>query len=218
MSMSKAILAAALCAALAACASEPRREFRHRGPQPGGLFISPSGEPFRGGDGLAAWFAGADADHDGAVTLAEFAADALRFFKRLDVNGDGVVDGFEMQAYEQTIAPEIAALDLERRLRAAGRDAEGAEPPADRGGRRRGGGFRPGGGRGPGGEREGAARYSLINEPEPVTNADENLDGRVTLEEWRHAAERRFNVLDRDRAGRLTLEALRGRPGARPRR
>src|SRR5437764_915071 len=29
------------------------------------LFISPSGEPFRGRNGFSAWFAQADADHDG---------------------------------------------------------------------------------------------------------------------------------------------------------
>ena len=47
---------------------------------PGGagrLFISPAGEPFRGGGGLEAWFARADADHDGTLILAEFRAGHL---------------------------------------------------------------------------------------------------------------------------------------------
>ncbi|MDB5417541.1 MAG: EF-hand domain protein [Phenylobacterium sp.] len=59
--------------------------------------------------------------------------------------------------------------------------------------------------------REGAARYSLINEPEPVTGADENLDSRVSLEEWRRATLRRFAVLDKAKTGRLTLDALKGK-------
>ncbi|MCI3134355.1 hypothetical protein MQH10_19190, partial [Phenylobacterium aquaticum] len=34
---------------------------------------------------------------------------------------------------------------------------------------------------------EGAARYSLINEPQPVRGADLNLDWKVTAEEWAKA-------------------------------
>jgi len=229
--MWRPIVAGALMLALAACASEPRRAYRG-GPAGAearlrrGLFVSPSGEPFRGADGLGAWFAGADADHDGSLTAAEFQADAERFFRRLDVNGDGVIDGFEMQAYEQSVAPEIAALEFDRGAgsgqTAGGRrgGGMGGGGMGGRGGGRRGGGM---GGRGRGGAeapsgnagprgsgREGAARYSLINEPEPVTGADENLDGRVSLEEWRRATARRFATLDKLKAGRLTLAALRG--------
>lgn len=181
------------------------------------LFISPSGEPFRGGDGLAVWFAQADANHDGVVTLPEFQADAARFFKVLDANHDGVIDGFETQAYEQTIAPEIARMDF------------GFTP--GRGEGRRGGGMRghrrgaspdhadesaQGSGevgvrRASGVGREGAARWSLINEPEPVAQADENVDSRITQSEWAHATLRRFEVLDKDKTGRLTLSELRAR-------
>ncbi|MBW8882981.1 MAG: hypothetical protein JF615_16625, partial [Asticcacaulis sp.] len=56
--------------------------------------------------------------------------------------------------------------------------------------------------------REGAARFSLLNEPEPLLAADEDVDGKVTLAEWTHATARRFAQLDRDHAGRLTLEGL----------
>jgi hypothetical protein len=70
--------------------------------------------------------------------------------------------------------------------------------------------------------REGAARYSLINEPEPVANADENVDGKVSLEEWRHATARRFAALDKAKTGRLTLDGLKGKvpppPKAQPAR
>lgn len=66
--------------------------------------------------------------------------------------------------------------------------------------------------------REGAARYSLINEPEPVANADENVDGRVSREEWLHATARRFAALDKAKTGRLTLDGLRGMAPSQGRR
>jgi hypothetical protein len=233
--MIRRTMVAALALSLAACVSEPpRRDGRHHGgPAPGGeahlrhgLFISPSGEPFRGGDGLAVWFAQADTDHDGSISRAEFEADAERFFHRLDANGDGVIDGFEINAYEQTIAPEITALEGERPPGAQSGEGPRRGGGGMGGGGRRGGGMgRHGGGMGgapagrpAGAGREGAARYSLINEPEPVANADENVDGKVSLEEWRHATLRRFNLLDKGKTGRLTLEALQGKapPPARP--
>lgn len=222
--MRRALWAVGLMLALSACASEPRRGFRHREAPPGEgrgrarshLFVSPSGEPFRGTDGLAAWFAQADADRDGAVTAAEFQADAARFFRYLDTNGDGVVDASEIQAYERNIAPEIAANDFDRPQTGQG------QPAGRTGGRHGGRGGRRGGGRGGGGRAEagghgmtaleGASRYALINEPEPVANADTNLDSKVTIEEWRAATARRFAQIDKAGAGRLTLEALRGKP------
>lgn len=180
------------------------------GPEPQGggeIFISPSGEPFRGAGGLVAWFKGADADADGLVTLAEFEADAARVFGLLDADRNGSIDGFETQAYEREIAPEIRSLG-------------GVRPP-------------PGAGRGPGAEgerprrpvlgmwraappatREGAARFGLLNEPHPVRGADADLSGRVSLEEWRKAAARRFGLLDQDGDGVLTLDSLPPRPGA----
>ena len=182
------------------------------GPRGRRLFVSPSGEPFRGGGGLEAWFAEADADHDGAVTLAEFQADALRAFRLYDTNGDGVIDGFEIQAYERDRVPDIAELSF------------GGEDAGGRGGRRRRGGGMGGGpdeaadgrGHGPlGAGREGAARYSLLNEPEPLLAADEDVDGKVSLAEWTHATARRFAKLDKDHSGRLTLAGLRRAPARR---
>src|ERR1700704_6651306 len=107
----------ALLLALAACASEPKRNWargerladaadeRPKPPARVRMFISPAGEPFRGENGLAAWFAGADTDRNGTLTYAEFEADALRFFKVLDANHDGLIDGFEIQAYERERVP-----------------------------------------------------------------------------------------------------------------
>lgn len=162
------------------------------GPPGERLFISPSGEPFRGQDGLADWFAGADADHDGALTLPEFRADAMRFFKVLDANGDGQVDSAENTAYETKIAPEITRTDF------------GERPPGKRPMIRK-------VERHPAQPRTGAARFSLLNEPQPVRGGDVDLNQRVSSEEWAKTARRRFELLDTDQDGKLTLDALRPR-------
>lgn len=182
------------------------------------MFISPSGEPFRptpdGGEPFDAWFARVDARHDGKIDRAEFRADAMAFFKVLDANGDGVIDGFEINAYEHKIVPELIA---ETELRAFG------PPPGEDGDQ--GGGRRHGGGRGRGGPDGGAdgggrggpegggprgprGHTALINEPEPVTAADLDVDGRVSLAEWMKTADRRFDQLDDKHLGYLTRDAL----------
>lgn len=228
----------ALCAlllTLAACASQPRgeradgSEGRPRA-QRVRLFISPSGEPFRGENGLAAWFAGADADHDGAISEAEFAADAQRFFRKLDKNGDGKLDGFEIQAYEHDVVPEIGTVDLleplaESEPRRGGFGGGGRRGRGGRGGPGRESGDAGGqaGGSALGGEpararpagREGAARYALLNEPEPVANADADVDGQVSAAEWKTATARRFARLDRGHTGKLILSDLLLPRGAR---
>jgi hypothetical protein len=207
-------LGLALLIALPALAQPPEGppQGRQDGPPPGrGLFISPCGEPFRSPDGLRAWFDGADADHDGGLTVGEFRADAMRFFKVVDANGDGVVDSLENRAYETRIAPEIIATADREDAGPPGRGAggpggDGMGPPP-RGG--------PGGGDGPPrkaragmNRREGAARFGLLNEPQPVRGADADLDWKVTADEWARAATRRFALLDTAQTGRLALETL----------
>ncbi|MGZ6020283.1 MAG: hypothetical protein ACXWKO_16570, partial [Phenylobacterium sp.] len=54
----------------------------------------------------------------------------------------------------------------------------------------------------------GAARYSLINEPEPISAADTDLDGKVTMKEWMTITDRRFTKLDRLKTGKLTRDSL----------
>ncbi|MFM1959560.1 MAG: hypothetical protein RL588_1077 [Pseudomonadota bacterium] len=157
------------------------------------LFISPFGEPFRSATGLADWFAGADADHDGTLTLKEFTADGLRFHARLDADRDGRVDGFENTTYENEVAPEILPQSAAFR---SDREDPGAPAPRSRG-------------------LDGASSFGLLDEPQPVRGADQNYDGKITAEEQAKAAARRFGLLDEGGGGGLTLPPLQARLGAR---
>jgi hypothetical protein len=191
------------------------------------LFISPAGEPFRAEPGapypVATWFAGADADHDGALSRDEFVADALRFFDKLDGDHNGVLDGFEVSAYETKVAPEI--------LQGFQGDGGGrGEGRPSGGGRRSGRGGPPGGGLGfagqddgpsgggegrrkrgggpMGGMLQGATPYSLLAEPQPVMASDGDFDRRITRAEAAKAAKSRFALLDKDGDGKLRLAEL----------
>jgi hypothetical protein len=169
------------------------------------MFISPMGEPFRPGgrddDTLADWFRQADRDHDGRLTLDEMQLDAARFFALLDLNHDGEIDPDEITHYENAVAPEISGgphLDL------AG--AEGGGRRGGRGGRHHGdgSGFRSNGGE----SDRGAARFGLLDLPEPVASADADFNRGVSLKEFRDAAGQRFLALDLDHRGYLTLAGL----------
>lgn len=180
-------------------------------PPPQQVFFSPAGEPFRAEPGApypsADWFAKADGDHDGALTLAEFTADALGFFDALDVDGDKVVDGFETQDYEREIAPEINT-----QVRGPVRPGVGPIPiaPPSRVDQIFGTGsaIRPARGERPRTERQGAAQFGLLNEPHPVRGSDGDLDQKVTRAEATAAARKRFLLLDADGDGALRFADL----------
>lgn len=165
---------------------------------------------------MARWFAQVDSNGDGKIDRTEFRADAASFFRALDTNRDGVIDGFEIQNYEHNVVPEILG---------AYRVAEGAEGTVagTRHGYPGGGGGRPRGkgkpkkdysGDGDGGDvvMGGAVPYELLPEPEPVSAADTNLNGRVDLADFLAAADRRFNRLDSKGQGYLTLDGLQKTP------
>lgn len=240
------LLTTALLLACAGCTTGDDHHFRHHPPGhpgigergdpgmgmghaggPGGrLFISPMGEPFRGGDAPQnRWFDGVDTNHDGALSLAEFEADAHRFFLILDRGHDGEIDPEDIDYYETTLAPEI------RVGGGGGGMGGGVSGGGHRGGGRHGGGGgggrRGGYGGGEGGEgggegappgggaapreftgKQGAARFGYLDFPEPVTSADRNFNRGVDAKEFGQAADERFALLDRNGDGRIERSEL----------
>ena len=227
----RVFLLTGLILATAGCASGGERpQFHHGhghrgGPGPGmsagprsRLFISPMGEPFRG---VAApqdqWFAGADTDHDGALSRAEFEADAKRFFAVLDREHDGEIDPGDIEVYENELVPEVRTGGGGGGMRMSGARRGGGGG----GGHRGGGGRRGGGGGGYGGGgyggaapsgggqvqaapgREGAARFGYLDYPEPITVADRNFNRGVDASEFERAADDRFDLLDTNHDGRI---------------
>jgi hypothetical protein len=174
------------------------------------------GEPFRprgvDDDTLADWFRQADRNHDGVLDAGEMRADAERFFATLDTNHDGQIDPDELTQYEWDIAPDV---QVNSRLKRAPGQALPApvalksdiEAPPDAKERKR--RTREGeAALGLGGALQGAARYALLNIPEPVAAADADFNRAITLDEFRQAALARFALLDSTHQGRLTLAQL----------
>jgi hypothetical protein len=182
-------------------------------------FVSPMGEPFRppssGEAPIARWFVQADRNRDGMLTANEMQLDADRFFARLDGNRDGSVDPDEIRTYEWEIAPEIQVNSDWRRKRGEpapqprrGKDEDSGDivqkrvhDPHD--------GYQVNG-------LQGAARYGLLNIPQPVAAADADFNRVITLAEFRQAAAYRFGLLDGEKRGRITLAELEARLPARP--
>jgi Ca2+-binding EF-hand superfamily protein len=177
-------------------------------------FISPMGEPFRphgaDDDTLADWFHQADRNHDGVLTLDEMIADADRFFATLDTDRNGEIDPDELAHYEWEVAPDIQVMS--KRRRAPGQSAPAPKQIEADGGHERGHDRQrhneEDASLGIGGALQGAARYSLLNIPEPVAAADTDFNRGVSRDEFRAAAVARFQLLDSAHQGRLTLTQL----------
>jgi len=156
------------------------------------VFISPMGEPFRRSQGqgepVERWFTGADTDHDGALSVTEFQADAARFFGTLDVNHDGEIAPDEINRYETEIAPEVqtgmrmatfGTRERDRRLQT--RRGEGPF---------------------------GMGSQALLAIPEPVVSADSDFNRGISPAEFRHTAGQRFLLVDRNHDGRISHDEL----------
>jgi hypothetical protein len=198
---------AVLAGALAACASasaaqgqpaEIQELYRREEPGPPRpreqLFVSPAGQPFRAPPGapypVAAWFAQADADHDGRLTRAEFRADADAWFKVVDQDANGLVGMIEAQRWEEELVPEISRDPMGS---AIGRRGPPKRNELDT-------------------RRQGAAAYSVVNEPHPVRGADADFSMTVSPREWTAATDRRFAVLDPDGDGVVLAIELKPTP------
>jgi hypothetical protein len=181
-------------------------------------FVSPMGEPFRSrapdDDPFARWFHQADGNQDGMLTADEMRGDAERFFATLDGNRDGRIDSEERMTYESEIAPEVQSNSQWKRTRHETAAQRRSGEDRDRGDRRRRSdngidGYQLDG-------LQGAARYGLLNLPEPVSGADADFNRIVTLEEFRRAAWYRYQLLDSNRLGRLTFQDLKALLPSRP--
>lgn len=175
-----------------------------------GLFVSPAGEPFRPASGPApieAWFLGADANRDGALTRDEFRADFARAFALFDTDVDGEIEPAEVAHYELEILPEMRGVGLPGRRRSARADMR-RERLGRRGSRRVGSTVMM----------SGAAPFGLLPLSHPIMEADTNFNGGVSRAEFESAANRRFGLLDSAGGGRLGLDELRAQRRHRGRR
>ncbi len=189
------------------------------------LFVSPSGEPFRAPPGdpypVGRWFQAADADHDGKLHRAEFIADAVRFFDSLDLNGDGYIDGQELRRYEHDVVPEMlrgGPGGPQARADGSASLFQLAQMSGGMGGGPGGGGGGRGGHDGPrppesgqqksDGTMSGLAPYTFLAEPEPVSASDLSFTGRVRRSDFATRAGQRFEALDTEGRGYLTIDAL----------
>ena len=160
-------------------------------------FISPMGEPFRSrsdsDDALTRWFRQADKNADGLIDAAELQADADRFFALLDTDHNGEIDPVELNQYELEVAPEIQT--AMKTMRGPGGDKKKNREKLDDM-------------LGLTGALQGAARYGLLNLPEPVAAADTDFNRGISTSEFKLAAARRFELLDTGHTGKLTLQGL----------
>ena len=172
-------------------------------------FISPMGEPFRARSAqdntLERWFSQADLDHDRILTVDEMQRDAARFFAVLDSDGDREIDPDELVHYEWEVAPDIQVMARTRRQ--PGEAAAAPRPfKEDRAELKR-RSEQDSAALGINGL-QGAARYGLLNMPQPVAAADADFNRGISAVEFQQAAWTRFHLLDSDRSGRLTLTEL----------
>lgn len=166
----------------------------------GQIFISPMGEPFRSESGGTApqemWFAAADTDHDGALSRAEFQADAKRFFASLDIKHDGEIDPQDIEYYETVVAPEIRVTDFGGGMqRSAASEFDGGEETTRRDASAARG-------------RQGAARFGYFDYPEPIVVMDRNFNRGVDANEFAYAADQRFDMLDKNGDGKIQHDEL----------
>ena len=168
------------------------------GPPFARVYIAPMGEPVRTDgrtDPMAAWFAQADTDHDGRLTLAELQADSDRFFATLDRDRSGEIDPQEMADYENKVAPEIKLYQPDQDPRPRNRQQK---HDAKQAAKQRSDYQAP----------YGAGLYASLNIPEPVVSADLDLNRGVSRAELDAVAARRFPDLDTAHRGYLSYDTL----------
>lgn len=180
---------AGFCLALASCGSGPdkaRPGIRYSAVSPLG---QPLGPPTRDADQYRAtmrdWFASADTDHDGKLSLAEFIAEADRVFPLYDLNHDGFVTSYELTTYRVGLPSHTLPADSGRRLRPGRIDMTPDEAATA--------------------HTDGRGRPDYRMGIDPVMSADSNADFRVTTEELRVEAARRHTIMDKNGDGSVSV-------------
>jgi len=174
------------------------------------VYMSLMGEPYwansAGKHPFDQWVEMADQDGDGAISSVEFRADADAFFTSLDTNDDKIIDGDEMAAYERLAPGRTRAAGGGAVLPSSARRKPTSSTPVEQGQV-----VIATGANAPSSTRihPGGGRINFSEVPQPVAMADANLDRRVTLDEFRKTAGRRFGNYDIDKDGRLTRKELR---------
>ena len=174
------------------------------------VYMSLMGEPYwtnsAGVHPFEQWLKMADLDEDGAVSTIEFVNDADAFFASLDLDGDKIIDGDEMAKYEQLAPGRTRAAGGGAVMPSSARPKPKSSTPTEQGQV-----AIVTGGDSPSATRihPGGGRINFAEVPQPVAMADANLDRRVTVEEFRRTAARRFGNYDVDKDGRLTRKELR---------
>lgn len=177
---------------LTACGS---LDDRPRRPPP--RAVSPNGEPLGGpGDRAACiaaqaeWVRRVDQNGDGRLHAVEFKADAARWFARIDADRDGFVTAAELA--QTRLAMGFTAGPVPMPVR--DRNPRDLDRRGDRPGERD---SRPL-------SREDRVR-AIPEAPDPVMEADTNLDFRVSAAEFEALTNRRFAALSQGR-GAVTAE------------
>ena len=193
----------ALCGGMMACSSSSKDAAAQKQAQAryllhtsGPVLYSPNGEPLSGGvlgrpsclEAVSKWFARVDANHDGAIDRGEFLADARIQFLRMDLDGDSAIYPSELLTFRGSFqgipkhnddAPPAESFAEERaQLKAMGLiPSEDPEKDKD--------------------------KKKLQDFSDPVMSADDNLDFKVTLDEYTSQAQDVFKAADLDHNGKL---------------
>ena len=160
------------------------------------LFVAPSCKPYRGQPGdpypVAAWFAEADANHDGRLDRAEYTANFIAYFDVLDSDHDGEIAPAEIRHFESDILPEVQMASPEGSFGASEQSSsdDGSSPPT------------------PPERARGASFFGFFGAPEPLIVMDVNFDRGISRAEFAAAAAKSFRQLDGASLGYLTLATL----------